>query len=80
MGAGVSSKHFRHAVDRNRVKRMIREAYRTRNTPLKELATTENKKLVLFFIYSGKLLPDWTELNQKMDLILQQLILLINRK
>lgn len=57
-GVGVSKRHFKKAVDRNRIKRLTRESYRHRQQAIKELMVAKNAKLDLFFIFTGKELPD----------------------
>ena len=48
----VSKKHFKHAVDRNRVKRQVREAYRLNKAILYDaLLPTANTQLSLAFIW-----------------------------
>jgi ribonuclease P protein component len=46
----VSKRHFKHAVDRNRVKRQIREAYRL-NKQILTGTLPENKHLAIAFIW-----------------------------
>ena len=46
----VPKKHFRHAVDRNRVKRQIREAYRHHKASLYE-ALPDGQQLLLAFVW-----------------------------
>lgn len=45
-------KKFKHAVDRNHVKRLTREAYRINKLPLIEAFENAGKKLQVAFIYS----------------------------
>lgn len=45
----VSKRHFKHAVDRNRVKRQLREAYRHNKALLPEVA--EGRQLLIAFIW-----------------------------
>ena len=72
-GAGVSSKIFKKAVDRNRVKRLIREAYRLQKIMLLEKLAEQNTQLNLFFIYTGKELPEYKEVYEKTRKVLDKL-------
>jgi ribonuclease P protein component len=73
-GVTVSSRSFKKAVDRNRVKRIMREVYRLQKLPLQQLLEKEDKRLVLFFIYTGKELPVFAEVSKKMEVILKRLV------
>ena len=57
-GFTVSSKNFKKAVDRNRIKRLMREAYRLQKTELHDKLVAGEKSLIIFFIYTGKELSD----------------------
>ena len=46
-------KRFKHAVDRNHVKRLTREAYRINKLPLCEAFANAQKKLQLAFIFGS---------------------------
>ena len=48
----VPKKRFKHAVDRNRVKRQVREAYRHHKLPLIE-AIPFDRSLLVGFIWTG---------------------------
>ncbi len=72
-GVTVSSRNFKKAVDRNRVKRVLREAYRLQKIPLQNLVVEHGKSLALFFIYIGKEMPVYKEVHEKMGLLLQRL-------
>jgi ribonuclease P protein component len=49
-GVGVSNKNFKHAVERNRIKRLTREAWRLQKNELHEKHKAYNKQLNIFFI------------------------------
>ena len=76
-GAGVSKRNFKKAVDRNRIKRVIREAYRLQKKIVKEKLDEENYQLVLFLIYTGKELPDYNDVYEKTGKILDKLCTII---
>ncbi|TAJ46546.1 MAG: ribonuclease P protein component, partial [Chitinophagaceae bacterium] len=66
-GVGVSARHFKKAVDRNRIKRLLRECYRLNKHSLLATLEAKGKKVVVFFLYVGKDLPDYLTLNEKMQ-------------
>ena len=72
-GVGVSAKNFRKAVDRNRIKRLTREAWRLQKTAIKEKAKETQRQLNVFFIYTGKELPDFTTVKDKVAIALKKL-------
>ena len=69
-GVGVSTKNFKKAVDRNRVKRIIREAYRLQKPALQKKLQAQKIALNIFFIYTAKELPSYKDVCGKMGLIL----------
>jgi ribonuclease P protein component len=71
-GVGVSSRNFKKAVDRNRIKRLMRESYRTQKQLLHFTETAPKQKL-LFFLYIGKELPDAALIQTKMAAALQKI-------
>jgi ribonuclease P protein component len=73
-GFGASSRHFKKAVDRNRIKRLSREAYRLQKRPLLQRLKEKERYMAVFFIYTGKDLPDYTTVTQKIGVALQKLI------
>lgn len=57
-------KYYRHAVDRNRVKRLMREAYRkAREKNLKKY----NRSFAFIFLWTGREVPDFTEVSARME-------------
>ena len=77
-GAGVGTKNFKKAVDRNRIKRLTREAYRLQKTALQEKLKTKNIQLNVFFIYTAKELPEYDEVFKKTGAILKKLNTIID--
>jgi len=78
IGVSVSSKKYKKAVDRNRIKRVLRENYRLNKHPLIQAAKDNNQQIVAFFLYIDKALPDKTILQRKMPQIVDKLITAIN--
>ena len=78
VGVGVSSKHFKKAVDRNRIKRLLREAYRLNKIPLTEFIQINNKKIAVFFLFIDKTIPAFSLLQNKMPTVIAKLIKSLN--
>ena len=53
----VPKKYFHHAVDRNRVKRQVREAWRLHKSLLAEALASDKQLLIAFVWTSDSLLP-----------------------
>lgn len=59
----VSSKRFKRAVDRNRIKRLMKESVRK---------TTVNNK-IMAFVYTGEVVPTFETINTNINNILNKL-------
>ena len=73
-GVGVSSRIFKKAHDRNKVKRLLREVYRTQKQPLYTSVASNQQQLNVFFLYIGKELPVFADLQIAMEKTLEKLI------
>lgn len=73
-GVGVSKRNFKKAVHRNRIKRIMREAYRLNKTELYNSAVQNQKQVNIFLLYIDKQLPTIELLMQKQILINQALL------
>jgi len=73
-GFTVSSRNFKKATDRNRVKRLMREAWRLQKNELQSLPNLAQQKLSVFVIYIGKELPNYETVFEKIALAFKRLI------
>jgi ribonuclease P protein component len=71
---GVSARNFKKAVDRNRIKRQTREAYRLQKLPLKEWLASHQTGLHLFLMYTGREKQDYQLLQTSVQKIISKLI------
>ncbi|RYY90439.1 MAG: ribonuclease P protein component [Chitinophagaceae bacterium] len=72
-GFSCSKKHFKRAVDRNRIKRLMREAYRLQKPALLDALKDGAMRGELFFIFIDKTLPDFESIHAAMGKSLRQL-------
>jgi ribonuclease P protein component len=70
----VSKKNFKHAADRNRVKRLLREAYRLNKAGFYQQLSKHNLSLAVLFIYTAKNITTFNEAESKMKVALNRLI------
>lgn len=70
----VSGRNFRKAVDRNRIKRLMREAYRKNKYILYEALQNSSEKYAFMLLYTGKIIIPLRDMESKIILILQRLV------
>ncbi|NOT52148.1 MAG: ribonuclease P protein component [Chitinophagaceae bacterium] len=72
-GAGVSNKNFKKAVDRNRIKRLTKEAWRLQKNELNEKLLLSGKMMNVFLIYTGKTIPEYSGVFETITKIINKL-------
>lgn len=73
-GVGVSARHFKKAVDRNRIKRLLREAYRLEKKVLQDQVLNSQQHITVFFLCIDKEIPNYVLLREKMKVALEKLV------
>lgn len=63
----VSKRNFKRAVDRNRIKRLMRESWRHHKNALREDIAAAGMHLAVALVYNGKELPEFTEVDAKIS-------------
>ena len=72
-GFAAGSRNFKTAVDRNRIKRLMREAWRLQKNELKRELAKQNRRMDVFLIYTGKELPVYSEVSSTIQKIIEKL-------
>ena len=72
-GVSASKRNFKRAVDRIRIKRLLREAYRKNKHLIYESEHT--KKHLFMFIYLGKKEVNYKQIEEKMQSLIQKFLL-----
>jgi ribonuclease P protein component len=79
-GFTISSKNFPRAVDRNRIKRLNREAYRLQKKDLETVVLKNDYSLHLFFIYTGREIAGYQEISVSVQKLLEKLVKVLYEK
>jgi ribonuclease P protein component len=78
-GVGAPSRTFRKAVQRNRVKRLLREAYRLEKPNFLSQASLDHKRVNLFFLYTDASVLTQVEIQAKVKEALAILVSKLNK-
>lgn len=71
-GVSVSKRNFKLAVDRNRIKRLMRESYRKNKHLIYN--DDDTKKHILMFIYQAKREVSYEQMEEKMNELIQKFL------
>jgi len=71
-GVSVSKRNFKRAVDRIRIKRLMRESYRKNKNML--YANEDTKKHIMMFIYQGKNEVSYELMEEKMIQLIEKFL------
>jgi len=70
----VPKKYLRHATDRNRMKRLLREAYRRSKQQLIQQVNLSQRELSIALIYTGKQLLSYEAIETSIINILEKIL------
>ena len=73
MAVSVPKKKIPNATDRNKIKRLVREAFRKNKTIIQQPLEEKNVKLHLMLVYSQSRIISMSEIEDKISVTLQRL-------
>lgn len=73
-GVSASKRNFKKAVDRNRIKRLIREVYRLQKPALENHLIQNKQSLSIFLMYVGKEMPEYIQLKESVEKIIKRML------
>lgn len=70
----VSKRIYKRAVDRNRVKRLMRESFRKQKEIMHPVMLNCQKHCLMQFIFTGKQLPEYTYVYSRISELLKRML------
>lgn len=80
MGVSVGARNFKKAVQRNLLKRRIREAYRKQKHSLEALLQTSPYRMDLFLVYADKTESDYATIYVAVEKAIEKLKLYLGNR
>lgn len=77
VAASVSKRKFKKAVHRNRIKRLIREAWRHNKLTLYSKLEEHNYQIIVMLVYVSDTMPDYKTVENKVKEIVSKLLLVL---
>lgn len=77
LAVSVSKRSFKKAVDRNRIKRLTREAWRHNKEVLYKHLENNNIHLVLMLVYTQEDMPAYDFIEKKIEKVVSKLLLIL---
>jgi ribonuclease P protein component len=72
LAIAVPKRFFKRAVDRNRIKRLIREAYRKNKSGIYSLLRSKEMQCALLVVFNGRNVPLYDEVEKKLLITLHR--------
>jgi ribonuclease P protein component len=79
-GVAAGTRSFKKAADRNRIKRLVREAWRLHKNDLKDLLKQQNRQLNVFFVYVAKEILSYGEIQESIKISIDRLDKIVTNK